>query len=94
MNSRIESGYKFKNMGTFLEILFTSVLTFGAGMLCMKYKPKSRKKAVIRKTVTLKNQTAVSRDYSAKFIVIFLFGALFFTGVLYLTGNGIIVLKW
>lgn len=83
-------------MATFLEIFFTSLVTFIAGYLAVKYRPVSKRRRKfgqpikpVRKT-TLKG---VYRNYSAKFIVIFL-GVLFFSGVFYLLENGYIILKW
>lgn len=86
----------FKDMATFLEIFFTSLVTFIAGYLSVKYRPVSKRRRRLGQRLKPVQKTTlkgVYRNYSAKFIVIFL-GVLFFSGVFYLLENGYIILKW
>jgi hypothetical protein len=91
-------------METFLEFLFTASVTVIAGFLCLKYGPKTKRKARIARfkqaqAIRLKNPQnsagirEVYRNYSAKFILI-LIGATLFTGVFYLVDIGYVIIKW
>lgn len=92
-------------METFLEFLFTASVTVFAGFLCLKYGPKTRRKARIARLkrgqeVRLKNPRnpvaiqANYRNYSVKFILILLIGITFITGVSYLVDIGYVIITW
>lgn len=92
-------------METFLEFLFTASITVFAGFLCLKYGPKTRRKARIARLkkgqeVRLKNPhhpvtiQATYRNYSAKFILILFIGITFITGVSYLVDRGYVIITW
>lgn len=84
-------------MGTFLEILITAIFTFFAGFLCLRYKPKARRKTINGKPVQIgRNQLmrTAYRNYSAKFILVLLFGIMLFSSLFYLAERGYIILKW
>ncbi|KIO76299.1 hypothetical protein TH53_15730 [Pedobacter lusitanus] len=91
-------------METFLEFLFTASVTVFAGFLCLKYGPKTKRRARVARLkkaqeirVAAPHKGAVLkeiyRNYSAKFILI-LIGATLFTGVFYLVDIGYVVIKW
>lgn len=83
-------------MGTFFEILITSLITFIAGFLCMRYKPKTKRKVDQKINQFSRNRSmrTAYRNYSAKFILFLLIGMTFFSGVFYLAERGYIILKW
>lgn len=84
-------------METFLEILITAVFTFFAGFLCLRYKPKTRKRTSqvrSRQPVRSTHMRMVYRKYAAKFVVVILFGLMFFSGIFYLAERGYIIIKW
>ncbi len=84
-------------METFLEIFLTSVITFIAGFLAVRYKPKPKRRPRFGQPLKPKQETtirSVYRNYSAKFILVFLVGILLFSGIFYLMGNGYIIVKW
>ncbi len=86
----------FKDMATFLEIFFTSLVTLIAGYLSVKYRPVSKRRRRLGQPIKPVQKTTLKgdyRNYSAKFIVVFL-GSLFFSSIFYLLENGYIILKW
>jgi hypothetical protein len=84
-------------MGTFLEILFTALITLLAGVIFLKYRPKPRRRAKGGITDPLKNKHIAEItyfNYSGKYIFISLAVILFSTGIFYLAARGYIILKW
>ena len=84
-------------MGTFLEIFFTSLLTFIAGILCVKYQPKPNKKRKFGEPIHVtrrEKMKSLYRDNSPRFILMLCIAMILFTCVLYLLDRGYIILKW
>ncbi|QNK63401.1 hypothetical protein H7F33_02505 [Pedobacter sp. PAMC26386] len=92
-------------METFLEFLFTASITVLAGFLCLKYGPKTKRKARIMRLkraqeMRLKDPQngklikEIYRNYSAKFILVLLLGVTFFSGVFYLVDIGYVIITW
>ncbi|MBB6498404.1 hypothetical protein [Pedobacter cryoconitis] len=92
-------------METFLEFLFTAFITVLAGFLILKYKPKTRRRARNiklnrTKEVRLNPQRKSAagndfyRNYSGKFILLFLIGMTLFSSVFYLVNVGYVIIKW
>lgn len=72
-------------MGTFLEILFTAVITFIAGFLCVKYRPKPKRRLKNSKFNSLKN---------SRLMLLILVCVTVSSSVLYLLENGYIMVEW
>jgi len=81
-------------METFLEFLFTALITVLAGFLFLKYKPKTKKRT--RSARQRKSAFGVNfyRNYSGKFILLFLIGMTLFSSVFYLVNVGYVIIKW
>jgi hypothetical protein len=84
-------------METFLEILFTALITLFAGVIFLKCRPKSRRRGKAGTMHPVKDKHIAEMtyfNYSAKFIFISLAIIFLFTGILYLAAEGYIILKW
>jgi hypothetical protein len=78
-------------METFYEILITAVFTFFAGFLCVRYKPKRKKRSIQNRNQHIR---VAYRNNSAKFILVFLFGIMVFSSLFFLAERGYIHIKW
>jgi len=88
-------------MGTFLEILFTTAITVGIGILFLKFGPvprHKRKRATLYKNVSSKTAITHTKQahqrFSGKFAGVLLLITIFFTAVGFLAAKGIIILTW
>lgn len=72
-------------MGTFLEILFTAVITFIAGFLSLKYRPKTKKKLKNSKFNSLKN---------SRFMLLIMVCTMVSFTLFYLLGKGYVIVEW